>query len=92
GLIGFDKTKKRFVSTWADTMSTGLTQAEGVYNLAENTFEWSSRFSCPLTQKERSVRALTRIESRDRHVFEMYDRAPDGTLFKMMEITYERSK
>jgi hypothetical protein len=53
------------------------------------TGEASDPMSGKTNQKWRTV---LRIESKDKHVFEMYGPGPDGKEFKQMEITYTRAK
>ncbi|MFN8390783.1 MAG: DUF1579 domain-containing protein [Bdellovibrionota bacterium] len=89
GILGYDNLKKTYVSTWIDTMSTGLMVGEGAIQGSSN-LEMTNKFSCPLTGGERTARLVTRIVSKDSHVLEMYDTGPDGKTFKTMEIVYKR--
>lgn len=90
GLIGFDNVRKEYVSTWTDSMGTGILTAEGNYDPAKRELEMISTFSCPLTGGIRKNRSVTRIISNNEHVFEMWDQLPNGKERKMMEIKYER--
>ncbi|MCB0343987.1 MAG: DUF1579 domain-containing protein [Bdellovibrionales bacterium] len=90
GMIGFDKVKGEYVSTWTDTMGTGIMNGEGKFDPAKKEIEMSSTFSCPVTGGEKSSRSVTRIISNNEHVFEMFSEGPDGKEFKMLEIKYKR--
>ena len=90
GYIGFDNVKKAYVSTWMDSMGTGVMVSEGTFDSANRALEMSSTFSCPLTGGERNARFVTRIINDNEYVDEMFDKGPDGKEFKMMEIHYKK--
>ncbi len=91
GIVGYDNVKKQYVSTWIDSMGTGVMLAEGSYNAAANQIEMGSHYSCPMTGGERSGRTVTRFVSKNEFVFEMFDKTPDGVEVKVMEIVYKRA-
>ena len=90
GTLGYDKVKKKYVSTWIDSMGTGIMQSEGTYDDMNKSIGMSTSFFCPATGGEKKGRTVTRIISNKEHVFEMYDIGPDGKEMKVMEITYKR--
>lgn len=90
GVIGYDNVKKEYVSTWLDSMGTGVMIAEGKFDPANKTLELVGKYSCPLTGGERTAREVTKFVDKNQFVFEMYDVQPDGKETKMMEITYKR--
>ena len=90
GMIGYDNVKQQYISTWTDSMSTGIMTAEGEFDPSTNELEMNSSFSCPLTESERNARSITRIINNNEHVLEMYDLDADGKEYKMMEIHYKR--
>lgn len=92
GILGYDKVKKEYTSTWIDTMGTGVMSSSGHYDSGKNHLVMDTVFACPMSDGEKKGKAVTRIISKDEHVFEMYDIAPDGTELKMMEIVYKRKK
>ena len=47
GLIGFDKGSKRWVSTWIDTMSTGILFGEGEETVKGASWSFKSTFNGP---------------------------------------------
>ena len=91
GVLGFDKTKKEYFSTWVDSMGTGVMISEGKFDSAASKLEMSGKYSCPITGGERASRTVTRIINKNQYVFEMYDFGPDGSEYKSLEITYKRS-
>ena len=91
GLLGYDKVKKQYFSTWADSMGTGIMISEGSYDAANKQIDMTGKFSCPLTDSDRSARTLTRFVNKNEFVFEMFDKGPDGKEFKTMEITYKKA-
>lgn len=91
GLVGYDNVKKQYVSTWIDSMGTGVMLAEGSYNAAANQIEMGTKYSCPMTGGDRSGRTVTRFINKNEFVFEMFDKTPDGVEVKVMEIHYKRA-
>ena len=90
GLLGYDNVAKEYISTWMDTMSTGLMTSTGKYDAASRSLEMTGTMSCPLLEHKMENRMVTRIVNDREHVFEMYDMTPDGKEFKNLEITYKR--
>ena len=75
-----------------DSTNTSLSYMEGTADPAGKVLTMSMKMADPMTGKETTTRTVTRIESDAKHVFEMYEVAPDGKEFKSMEIVYTRSK
>ena len=92
GHIGYDKTKNKYFTIWMDTSSTGIMTSEGSYDKANKTFNFGTKYICPVEGVEKTGRTATRIVDKNTNVFEMYDIRKDGSEFKMMEITYTRKK
>ena len=89
-LEGYDNAKQKFVSTWSDSMSTGIMLSEGTYDPASKTFTYTGDYAMApgMTSK---VRATTKIVDSDHHTFEYFeDRG--GHEVKTMEIAYTRKK
>ncbi len=91
GYTGYDNIKKQYVGTWMDTMSTSVMTSSGGPT-GEKTYEFSSTMDDPMTGKTMPVKSTMRIVDDNQHVMEMWAPAPDGKMFKMMEITYTRKK
>ncbi len=93
GWIGYDGVRKQYVSTWIDNMCTGILVTYGKEDPAGKTITFTGEMSDPMTGKmDTKVREVVRIESDDKHVFEMYGPGPDGKEVKQFEITYTRAK
>jgi hypothetical protein len=93
GFLGYDNVKKEYVSTWMDSMSTGIAQAAGQYDAATKTIKDQGSFSCPLTgEKNTPFRAEWKIVDANNMVYNMFAKGPDGKEFQSMELKYKRAK
>jgi hypothetical protein len=91
GTSGWDPGKKKYVGTWVDTMSTGVSLSEGTYDPATKSL--TSWMEGPdMTGKVTKMRAVTEWKSPDNRVFTMYATGPDGKEVPGMRITYTRHK
>jgi hypothetical protein len=91
GYTGYDNVKKQYWGTWMDSMSTGMMTSTGWMPDAK-TWMFSGSYADPMTGKDTKVEERITINSADQHTFEMYGVAPDGSMFKTMEMTYTRKK
>jgi len=93
GLVGFDYAKKKFTTTWCDSMSTSMMLMEGTYDPAKKTLTSVGDDYEPSAKKKMKARDILTIISADEQKFEMF-RLPEGEKaeFKIMEITYVRKK
>jgi hypothetical protein len=91
GIVGFDQNKKKFVTTWCDSMSTSLMLTEGTYNADKKTLTNVGEDVEPNTKKKMKTRDVLKIISADAQTFEMF-RLPEGEKMelKVMEISYTR--
>lgn len=89
GVTGFDNHRGKFVSTWMDSMSTGIFYFEGTADADERTITQACRYDDPF-KGPMTMRTVTRIVNDDTHEFEMYGIDKSGNEEKMMEITYTR--
>ncbi|HKX13032.1 MAG TPA: DUF1579 domain-containing protein [bacterium] len=93
GYLGYDNVKKEYVSTWMDSMSTGMAQAAGQYDPATKTINDQGSFACPVTgEKNMPFRAEWKIVNADNLIYNMYVKGPDGKETRNMEIKYKRAK
>lgn len=92
GIMGYDNVKKQYFATWLDNMSTGVMTATG--SLADDGKVWTFKSSMvdPMSGKESPIEEKITIVDADHHVMDMWGVAPDGSMFKMMEIRYARKK
>jgi len=92
GFTGYDNVKKKYVSVWMDNMSTGIMDGEGTLNDAKKTVQQSGKFSCPMTETQRSYRSEWTVINPNRHRYTSYHEDEKGKEMKTMEITYTRQK
>ncbi len=91
GTTGFDTAKKKYVSTWIDSMSTGFMMGESTYDPKTKTMTgWVE--GPDLTGKVTKMKDTTEWKDADTKVFTMYMAGPDGKEFPTMKITYKRRK
>lgn len=91
GYTGYDNVKKQYWGTWMDSMSTGMMMATG-WMPDGKTWMFSGTYPDPISGKDTRVEERITINSPDQHTFEMYGMAPDGTMYKNMEMVYTRKK
>jgi hypothetical protein len=89
GVSGYDNLRKKYVSTWSDTMGTGIFMMEGKGSADGKTITLRGQHAEPGggTMKHRAVWKLV---DNNTQTFEMYMTEKDGKEMKMMEITYRR--
>jgi len=92
GLIGYDKIKKEYTSTWIDNFSTSIMNATGSFCNKSNKLTMNTINSCPVSGQTIKGKNITKIIDKNQHIFEMYSLGPDGKEFKTGEITYLRIK
>lgn len=90
GITGYDNVVKKYVSTWCDSMGTGMMISEGTCDSDGKTFSYIGSYNCPIIGKAKKQRSQSRIISENKHIFEMFDTGPDGKEFKNLEVTYTR--
>jgi hypothetical protein len=90
-LVAFDNAKKKIISTWIDTMGTGIMILEGTYDSKTKTMNLSGNMVDPISGSDMKVREVVTYTSNDSHKFEMYIILGD-TEMKSMEIDYTRKK
>ncbi len=88
-VTGFDNATKEYVSTWFDSMGTGMMIAKGIYDPASKILTESGDFMCPL-RGQMKFRWETKIIDQDNYIFECYTNDQSGKEYKSMEIVYKR--
>ena len=89
GVVGYDKVQGKYTYGWICSMGTGITMGVGTCDTAGKHFTFKTEGYCPLRKTKIEGRDEIRLESPDRHVFEMYQNL-DGKEVKVMELTAER--
>jgi Protein of unknown function (DUF1579) len=90
GYTGYDNVTKQYQGSWMDTMSTGIMMTKGT--MAGKTMTMSGSMVDPMSGKAQPFREKVTVADNDHHTMEMWGPGPDGKMYKMMEITYERKK
>lgn len=93
GLMGYDTMKGSYQGLWLDNMTTGMMTSTAQYDAAAKTLNEMGSFSCPMTgDKNMAFRAVWRMIDADHYSYEMFEKKPDGSEFRGMEIQYSRVK
>lgn len=89
GFNGFNNHTGKFVSTWMDTMGTGIYYFEGSAGSDGKTITQTCNYDDPV-RGLLNWRSVTRIVDHDHLEFEMYTTDSSGNEGKMGEMTYTR--
>lgn len=91
-IVGYDNSKKKFVSTWIDNMGTGIMHGEGDWNPSTKSIEFKGKMTDPSRPgKDCNFREVFTFIDDNTQKMEMY--GPDsktGKEYKTMEIVYKR--
>jgi len=90
-LIGYDNHTKKYVSTWIDSMSTGIYYFEGTASADGKTISQKSSYDDPV-RGPMVWRSVTRIVDDNTLEYEMYLIPKGGKEEKMMEMTVTRKQ
>jgi hypothetical protein len=91
GWWGYDKSKKKHVFAWVDSMSGTVMNGEGTWDKAKNTLTWESDCYCPIREKKMRMREVIEIRPDGTIHSTAYSR-DGGKEVKEMEMTYTRAK
>jgi hypothetical protein len=86
---GYDNMKKKFVSSWIDSMGTGIQFSEGTYDPATKTFTFNMEMEMMPGMKT-PVRETIKVTDKDHMMLEWYE-THGGQEKKTMEIAYTRA-
>jgi hypothetical protein len=89
GFTGYDNATKKYVSSWVDTMGTGILNSTGTIDGSHKTLTFLSSAPDPMTGKTMKIRMVIKIVDENRHVFSFYG-TREGKEALQMEITYTR--
>ncbi len=93
GTTGYDNFKQKFVASWIDNTATAMYTSEGILDAASKTLTMHGKMDEPMTgERDKAVKYVTRVLSKDKHVFEVYDLAGTPNEFKVVEVTYVRQQ
>ncbi len=91
GITGYDNVKKKYVSTWLDSMATGIMRIEGTMDPGGRVLTQKATHTNPMTGKETSTRIVTTLNGETSYTDEFYEKR-GGRDVKTMEITYIKVK
>jgi hypothetical protein len=89
GFTGYDNHTGKYVSTWMDTMGTGIYYFEGTADADGKTITQTCNYDDPV-RGPLTWRSITRIVDNNTLEFEMYTIDNSGKEDKMAEMTYTR--
>ena len=93
GLTGYDNFAKKYVGMWVDDMSSTLSTMEGSVDRTGKVLTMYGKMDEWMTgELGKTVKYVTRILGKDKHVFEIHDLSLPEPDAKVMEITYTRKK
>ena len=93
GYTGYDNVRHMYVGTWMDSMSTSMMNSSGGDpDPSGKNWRFVASSMDPVSGEAVSIDERMTLLDNDHQVFEMYGPGPDGSNFKMMEITYTRKK
>lgn len=88
--MGYNTITEEFWSMWIDSMSTGFALATGT-QAEDGTLEMKGMMHDAMSPEGRPYRLVTHPTKRDGSCqTDMYDTAPDGSEWKVMEMVYSR--
>jgi Protein of unknown function (DUF1579) len=91
GTTGYDNLRKKYVSSWIDTMGTGIFLMEGTGSADGKTITLKGQHD-EMGGGIMTHRAVWKIIDNDNQTFEMFGTHKGGKEMKMMEITYTRKQ
>ena len=90
-LLGYNNHTGKYVSTWIDSMSTGIFCFEGTAGAEGKTITQEARYDDPV-RGPMSWRSVTRIKDDNMMEYEMYLTPQGGTEEKAMELVLTRKE
>jgi len=91
GTLGYDPAKKKYVSTWIDSMTPTLSLGESEYDAATRTFTgWLDGLD--YSGKPTKLKTVTAFKDPATRVFTMSLPGPDGREMTALRLTYTRRK
>jgi Protein of unknown function (DUF1579) len=91
GVHAYDNLRKKYVTTWIDSMGTGIFTMEGTASADGKTITLKGRHD-ELGGGYMTHRGVWKIPDNDTQTFEMFGAHNGGKETKMMEITYTRKQ
>jgi hypothetical protein len=89
-IIGYDNIKQRYQSIWIDSMSTGVTTAEGTGDKDARAIDYTGQEPDPASNAYKPYRSVEKQLDDNTRRLETFENGPDGKEFKVMELFYTR--
>jgi hypothetical protein len=89
GINAYDNLRKRYVTSWIDTMGTGIFMMEGTASADGKTITMRGQHA-ELGGGQMTHRAVWKIVDNNTQTFDMYGTHHHGKEMKMIEIAYTR--
>ena len=90
--MGYDNSKKIFVATWIDNMTTGIAYMTGTYDSTTKTLNLKGYQTNPVNGKDSNLREEMTIIDNDSYSMVLFGDGMDGKETKFMEGIYKRKK
>jgi hypothetical protein len=89
--LGFDNYKKKYVVSYLDSMGTAMYTGEGKFDPSNKVLTLFGKMDdCIMEERDKPVKYVTRIVSKDKRIFEIYDEVGSPNEYKAVEIIYTR--
>jgi hypothetical protein len=75
-----------------DTMGTMIMNSTGTGDASGKKLTFWSTMDDVVTKKTMKIKSMLTIVDNDHHTYEMWAPAPDGKMFKSLEVQYTRKK
>jgi len=93
GFTGYDLVNQEYTHIYLDEMSTSMMIGKGQVDSTGKIFTFYSEYKDPIeNMKVKTVKNVVTIIDNNKHIFEMYEKGPDGKDKKSFDITYTRKK
>jgi hypothetical protein len=89
-VMGYDNSKKQFVSTWVDNLGSGIVYMTGNYDTTSKILTLKGTQTDPSTGKDADIREVMKVIDNNNYTMEMYGTGPDGKEVKFMDAVYKR--
>ena len=91
GTFGHDNSTKRFVSTWMDSMSTGIFYSQGTADESGKVITYTGEYFDGMRGSVVKMKSVVTLTSRKTHTTEMFEVTGDNER-KIMTLVYTRVK
>lgn len=90
GHTGYDNVTGEYWSTWMDNMMTGLAVLKGQWDEEKQMMIYEGEVPDPMAGGLTTLRIESRMEGEDTEIDDFFEPGPDGEMYRMMELVYER--